>query len=62
MMETILNHLVKVGDLKVMSRTDVEPFRDTSKSRKEITDELGVANILEGSVLKQVIFSEYLFR
>jgi len=52
MMETILNHLVKVGDLKVMSRTDVEPFRNTSKSRKEIASELGVANILEGSVFK----------
>jgi TolB-like protein/Tfp pilus assembly protein PilF len=52
MMETILNHLVKVGDLKVMSRTDVEPFRNTSKSRKEIASELNVANILEGSVYR----------
>jgi TolB-like protein len=52
MMETILNHLVKIGDLKVMSRTDVEPYRDTQKSRKEIASELGVANILEGSVFK----------
>ncbi len=52
MMETILNHLVKVGDLKVMSRTDVEPYRNTSKTREEIASELGVANILEGSVFK----------
>jgi TolB-like protein len=52
MMETILNQLVKIGDLKVMSRTEVEPYRNTTKTRKEIAAELGVANILEGSVYK----------
>ena len=52
MMETILNQLVKIADLKVMSRTEVEPYRNTTKTRKEIAGELGVANILEGSVYK----------
>jgi TolB-like protein len=52
MMETILNQLVKIGDLKVMSRTEVEPYRNTTKTRKEIAGELGVANFLEGSVYK----------
>jgi TolB-like protein/Tfp pilus assembly protein PilF len=52
MMEAILNHLVKIRDLNVLSRTDVEPYRNTTKSRKEIAKELGVSNILEGSVQK----------
>lgn len=52
MMETILNQLVKIGDLKVMSRTEVEPYRNTTKTRKEIAGELGVANFVEGSVYK----------
>jgi len=52
MMETILNQLVKIEDLKVMSRTEVEPYRNTTKTRKEIASELGVSNILEGSVFK----------
>ena len=53
MMEDILNHLVKINDLNVKSRSDTEPYRETTKSLKEIGKELGVANILEGSVRKQ---------
>ena len=52
MMEAILNHLVKIEDLQVLSRTDVEIYRNTTKSREEIAKELGVVNILEGSVYK----------
>jgi adenylate cyclase len=39
--------------LDVKSRTDVEPYRGTKKFIKEIGRELGVDNILEGSVRKQ---------
>jgi TolB-like protein len=51
MMEEILNHLYKIGDLKVTSRTSSMQYKgETKKSIKEIATELGVANILEGSV------------
>jgi TolB-like protein len=53
MMEDILYDLVKINDLNVKSRNDIEPYRETNKSLKEIGKELGVANILEGSVRKQ---------
>lgn len=52
MMEEILNHLVKIEDLKVISRTTAMRFKGTSKSVKEIAEELGVATVLEGSVRK----------
>ena len=51
MVEEILNHLYKIGDLKVTSRTSSTQYKgETKKSVKEIAKELGVANILEGSV------------
>ena len=52
MTEEILNHLFKIGDLRVVSRTTVMGYKGTTKSVKEIGVELGVANILEGSVRK----------
>ncbi len=53
MMEDILNNLVKIKDLDVKSRTDVEALRGVKKSRKEIARELGVTFLLEGSIRKQ---------
>jgi len=53
LLDDILNHLANIGDLQVLSRTDVEPYRGSAKSRKEIAAELGVKNLLEGSVRKQ---------
>ncbi len=53
MMEDILNNLVKIKDLSVKSRTDVEAYRGIKKSRKEIARELGVNYLLEGSVRRQ---------
>lgn len=51
MMDEILNHLFKIGDLKVTSRTSSMQYKgDAKKSVKEIAKELRVANILEGSV------------
>ncbi len=52
MMEEILNHLVKIKDLKVISRTTAMQYKGTSKSVHEITQELNVATALEGSVRK----------
>jgi TolB-like protein/class 3 adenylate cyclase len=52
MMEEILNHLYKIGDLSVTSRTSTMRYKNTTKSIPEIGRELGVAHILEGSVRK----------
>jgi TolB-like protein/Tfp pilus assembly protein PilF len=48
-METILDNLCKIEDLKVISRTSVEQYRNTSKSSPQIAEELNVRYILEGS-------------
>jgi TolB-like protein len=50
--EEILNQLVKVGELKVTSRTSVMQYKGTDKSIKDIAKDLGVAHVLEGSVRK----------
>ena len=52
MVDEILDHLVKVGDLKVISRTSSMRYKDTELTLKEIARELGVSAILEGSVRK----------
>jgi TolB-like protein len=52
MMEEILNHLVKIEDLKVISRTTAMQYKGTTKTLQEIAQELGVATVLEGSVRK----------
>ena len=48
--EDILNHLNKISELKVKSRTSTLRYKDTKKSIVEIGEELGVASVLEGSV------------
>jgi TolB-like protein/Tfp pilus assembly protein PilF len=48
--EDILNHLSKIADLKVKSRTSTVQYKDSKKSIAEIGDELGVGNVVEGSV------------
>jgi TolB-like protein len=50
--EAILNHLFKVGDLKVISSTSSKRYKNSKLSMKEIARELGVSSILEGSVQK----------
>jgi TolB-like protein/class 3 adenylate cyclase/Tfp pilus assembly protein PilF len=50
--EDILNHLSKVSDLKVKSRTSTQQYKNTDKSIPEIGREMEVATILEGSVRK----------
>lgn len=49
-MEAILNNLSLIRDLKVISRTSVERYRDQNLSIREIARDLEVANVLEGSV------------
>jgi TolB-like protein len=48
-MEEVLNNLQRIKDLRVISRTSVEQFRNTPKSIPEIAKELGVNYIVEGS-------------
>jgi TolB-like protein len=48
--DDLLTLLSKLGDLKVISRTSVEKFRDTSLSMPELATQLGVATVLEGAV------------
>jgi TolB-like protein len=50
--DTILTNLSKIGDLKVISRTSVMPYRDKKINVREIGKALGVSAILEGSVQK----------
>jgi TolB-like protein/Flp pilus assembly protein TadD len=48
--EDILTNLALIRDLKVLSRTTVTQYRGSSKTLRQIGEELGVAYILEGSV------------
>ena len=49
--DEILNNLVKVADLKVISRTSVMQYKSgIGRNLREIAKELGVAHVLEGSV------------
>jgi TolB-like protein len=48
-MEEVLNNLQKIKDLRVISRTSAEKYRNTTKSIPEIAKELGVNYIVEGS-------------
>jgi eukaryotic-like serine/threonine-protein kinase len=50
--EEILTRLSKVRDLKVISRTSTQRFKSAPKNLPEIAKQLGVANILEGTVQK----------
>ena len=48
--DDLLTNLSKIGDLKVISRTSVMPYRDTQSNARDIGRTLGVGAILEGSV------------
>jgi TolB-like protein len=50
--DEILTRLAKIGDLKVISRTSTQRYHSKPGNLAEIAKELGVANILEGSVQK----------
>ena len=50
MTEDLLTELSKIKDLLVISRTTVMKYKNSTLSLKQIGKELGVANILEGSI------------
>src|SRR5262249_24138510 len=50
--EEILTRLAKIADLKVILRTSTEHYQSKPSNLAEIGKQLGVANILEGSVQK----------
>ena len=49
LMESALNNLQKIEDLRVTSRTSVEQYRDTQNNIYEIAKELNVNYLVEGS-------------
>src|SRR5512132_2477701 len=50
--DEILTRLAKIADLKVISRTSTQRFKSSPDNLREVAKQLGVANILEGSVQK----------
>src|SRR5213082_992657 len=50
--DEILTRLSKVGDLKVISRTSMQHYKNKPENLREIAKQLGVAHFLEGSVQK----------
>src|SRR5881227_3096723 len=50
--DEILTRLAKVADLKVISRTSTQHFKSAPENLRDIAKQLGVTNILEGSVQK----------
>ncbi|MGK7391224.1 MAG: helix-turn-helix domain-containing protein [Candidatus Cyclobacteriaceae bacterium M2_1C_046] len=51
-MVAILQKLSSIDELKVISRTSAEKYKNTSKTIPQIAEELGVTYILEGSAQK----------
>jgi TolB-like protein/Tfp pilus assembly protein PilF len=52
MQDEVLARLSNIADLKVISRTSTEKYKSAPDNLREIAKQLGVANILEGSVQK----------
>ena len=48
--DDLLTRLANIAALRVISRTSVMEYRDTTKNLREIAEELGVGTILEGAV------------
>ena len=51
--DELLTQLVKVGDLRVTSRTSVQEYENTTKNVREIGQELGVMALVEGGVQRE---------
>jgi len=49
LMESVLTNLQKIEDLRIISRTSVEKFRNNTKTISEIAKELNVSYFVEGS-------------
>jgi len=52
MQDEILARLSKIADLKVISRTSTQKYKSAPDNLREIAKQLGVGNVLEGSVQK----------
>jgi len=52
MQDEILARLSKIADLKVISRTSTQKYKSAPDNLREIAKQLGVANVLEGTVQK----------
>jgi TolB-like protein/Tfp pilus assembly protein PilF len=50
--DEILTRLAKIAGLKVISHTSTQQYQSKPRNLREIANQLGVANILEGSVQK----------
>ena len=50
--DEILTRLAKVADLKVIARTSTQKFKSAPENLSDVAKQLGVLNILEGSVQK----------
>lgn len=50
--DEILTRLSKIADLKVISRTSTQKYKNAPENLREVAQQLGVANVLEGSVQK----------
>jgi TolB-like protein/Tfp pilus assembly protein PilF len=50
--DEILTRLAKVADLKVIARTSTQKFKSAPDDLRNVANQLGVTNILEGSVQK----------
>jgi TolB-like protein/Tfp pilus assembly protein PilF len=50
--DEVLTRLSKIGALKVISRTSTQKYKSAPDNLREVANQLGVANILEGSVQK----------
>lgn len=48
--DDLLTRLAGIESLRVISRTSVNEYRDTTKNLREIASELGVATVVEGAV------------
>lgn len=52
MTDELITELAKIGGLRVISHTSIERYKNTTLSVPEIARDLGVDDVLEGSVLK----------
>lgn len=50
MHDDLLTRLANIAALKVISRTSVMEYRDTTKNLRQIAEELGVGTVLEGTI------------
>ena len=50
--DEILTRLAKVADLKVIARTSTQHFKSAPDDLREVAQQLGVMNVLDGSVQK----------